>query len=51
MIEDMGLKLLHRGPLKWHYRRKYFHENLPSGSEIISGGQTDYLHLFESRLK
>jgi hypothetical protein len=37
MIEAMGLKLLHRGPIEWHYLRTKFHENLPSGSEFISG--------------
>jgi hypothetical protein len=34
MIEAMGLKLLHRVHTK-------FHENVPSGSDVISGGQTD----------
>jgi hypothetical protein len=38
MTEAMGLKLLHGGPLEWHYRRTTFHENLPNGSEVISGG-------------
>jgi len=42
MIEAMGLKLLHRGPLEWHYLRTKFHENLPSGSKVISGGHTDW---------
>jgi hypothetical protein len=39
----MRLKLLHRGPLEWHYLHTKFHENLSSGSEVISGGhrQTD----------
>jgi hypothetical protein len=41
VIEDMGLQLLYRGPLEWHYFRTKFHENLPSGSEVISGGQKD----------
>jgi hypothetical protein len=40
-IEAMGLKIMHRGPLKWHYLLTIFHENLPSGSKVISGGQTD----------
>jgi hypothetical protein len=31
MIETMGLKLLHRGPLEWHYICTKFHQNLPSG--------------------
>jgi hypothetical protein len=44
MIEAMGLKLLHRGPLEWHYLRTKFRENLPSGSDVINGGhrQTGY---------
>jgi len=49
---------LHRGPLEWHYLRTKFHENLPSGSKVISGGhsQTDcdlisLLSFLESRLK
>jgi hypothetical protein len=32
---------LHRGPLVYHYILTKFHENLPSGSKVISGGQTD----------
>jgi hypothetical protein len=44
VIEAMGLKLLHRGPLEWHYFLNKFHDNLLSGSEIISGRhrQTDW---------
>jgi hypothetical protein len=42
-IAAMGLKLLYRGPLEWHYLHTKFHENLPSGSEVISGGRTDRL--------
>jgi hypothetical protein len=36
---------LHRGPFEWHYFRTKFHENLPSGSEVIGWGhrQTDHL--------
>jgi hypothetical protein len=41
MNEAMGLKLLHRGPLAWHYLRTKLHENLPSGSKVTSGGHTD----------
>jgi hypothetical protein len=36
----MGLKLLHLGPLEWHYRCTKFHENLQNGSKLISGGHT-----------
>jgi hypothetical protein len=32
---------LNRGPLEWHYLSTKFHENLPIGSKVISGGQTD----------
>jgi hypothetical protein len=46
MIEAMGLKLLHLGVLEWHYLRTKFHENLASGSEVISGGHTDRLVIF-----
>jgi hypothetical protein len=43
MIKAMGLdlKLLHRGPLEWHYLRNIFYENQPSDSEVISEGHTD----------
>jgi hypothetical protein len=41
IIEAMGLKLLHRGPLEWYYLRTKFHENVPRDSEVISGGHTD----------
>jgi PIN domain nuclease of toxin-antitoxin system len=41
MIEAIGLKLLHRGPIERHYFRTKFHENLISGSEILTGGYTD----------
>jgi hypothetical protein len=56
MTEAMGLKLLHRGPLKWHYLHTKFHEILPSGSKVISRGLTDWRFekptiIFESRLK
>jgi hypothetical protein len=37
----MRLKILHRGPLEYHYLRTKYHEDLPSGSKVISGGQTD----------
>jgi hypothetical protein len=42
MIEAMGLTLLHQGPFEWHYLRTKCHEILPCGSEVISGGQTDW---------
>jgi hypothetical protein len=38
MIQAMRLKLLQPGPLEWHYLLTKFHENLPSGSKVISGG-------------
>jgi hypothetical protein len=41
MIEAMGLKLLLQGPLEWHYLFAKFHENLPSGSNVINGGHTN----------
>jgi hypothetical protein len=60
MIEVLDYKLLHWGPLEWHYLHTKFHENLSSRSEVISGGhrQTDrqtgdlisILSFFKSRL-
>jgi hypothetical protein len=42
VAETMGIKILHRGSLEWHYLRTKFHENLPCGSKFISGDtQTD----------
>jgi hypothetical protein len=38
-IEAMGLKVLHPGPLEWHYLCIKFHENLQNGSKVISEGQ------------
>jgi hypothetical protein len=32
---------MHRGPLEYHYVLTKFHENLPSGSKVISGEQTE----------
>jgi hypothetical protein len=44
LIKATGLKkLLHQGLLEWHYLCTTFHENLPSGSEVISGGHTGRL--------
>jgi hypothetical protein len=40
MIKTIGLKLLHQGPLEWHYLHSKFHKNLTS-SKVISGGHTD----------
>jgi hypothetical protein len=40
MVEDMGLKIIAR-PLEWYYLRTKFHEILPSGSKVISGGHRD----------
>jgi hypothetical protein len=37
----MGLKILHRGPLEWHYLHTKFHEIVPSGSKVTSGVQID----------
>jgi hypothetical protein len=39
MAKDMELKLLHPGPLEWHYLSTKYNENLPCGSKVISGGQ------------
>jgi hypothetical protein len=36
-----GYKLLHRGPLEYHYVLTKFHENLPGGSKFISRWQTN----------
>jgi hypothetical protein len=41
VVKDMKLKLLDRGPLEWQYLRAKFHENLSSGSKVISEGHTD----------
>jgi hypothetical protein len=41
MVEAMALKLLQRGPLEWHHLPTKYHEDLPSGSKIINGGQTE----------
>jgi hypothetical protein len=42
MAEVMGLKITASRPLKWHHLPTTYHENLRSGSEVISGGQTDW---------
>jgi hypothetical protein len=41
MIEAMGLKIIASRSLEWHYLPTTFHENLPSGSDVISGGERD----------
>jgi hypothetical protein len=59
MIEAVGLNIIASRSLEWHYLCTKFHENLPSGSEVISGGHTDrqtgdlisLLSFLESRLK
>jgi hypothetical protein len=40
MIKAMGLKILHRGTLEWHYLHTKFHEDLPSDSDVIIGEHT-----------
>jgi hypothetical protein len=37
MVEAMGLKIRHRGPLQWHHLPTKSHENLPIGSTIDRG--------------
>jgi hypothetical protein len=32
---------MHRRSFEWHYIRTKFNENIPSGSEVFSGGHTD----------
>jgi hypothetical protein len=59
MVEDMGLKVLHQGPLEWHYLATKYHKNIVSGSKVISGTHTyrqtgdliSLLLFLESRLK
>jgi hypothetical protein len=40
MIDTVGLKLLHQGPLEWHHIPNKFHEALPIGTKVISEGHT-----------
>jgi hypothetical protein len=40
-VADVGLKLLHHGHLEWHYLCTIYHDDLPRGSKVIGGGQTD----------
>jgi hypothetical protein len=42
MVEAIGLKLSHRGPLEGLHLPTRHHENLPAGSKLTtSGGHTD----------
>jgi hypothetical protein len=41
IIEAMGLKIIASRSLECHCLHTKFHENLPSSSEVVSGGQTD----------
>jgi hypothetical protein len=43
IIEDVGLKIVAYsiGTLEQHYLHTKFHENLPCGSKVISGGHTE----------
>jgi hypothetical protein len=61
MLKLWDQELLHRFPLEWHYFRTKFHENPPSCSKVISGGDTgkyrqtgdliSLLPFLESRIK
>jgi hypothetical protein len=35
---------MHGGPVEWHYLHTKFHENLPSGLKVISGGTDRHRH-------
>jgi hypothetical protein len=41
MVEGTGLKVRRQGHLQWHDHTTAFHKNLPIGSKVISGTQTD----------
>jgi hypothetical protein len=42
-IEVTGLKVLHRGPLEWHYLRTKFHEYFQKVQMLLVGNtQTDW---------
>jgi hypothetical protein len=41
MFEDKGLKIIASRSFIWHYLPTKYHKNLPSGSKLISGGETD----------
>jgi hypothetical protein len=59
MTEAMGLTIIASSPLEWNYLHTKFNKNLPSSSEVISGGWTDrqtgdfisLLQFLKSRLK
>jgi hypothetical protein len=40
-VEAMTLKIWLRGHLQWHDLLAEFHENLPTGSKLISGGHKE----------
>jgi hypothetical protein len=41
MVEGSGLKVWRLGHLQWHDLSIEFHKNLPIGSKVIRGGDTD----------
>jgi len=41
MIEAVGLQILHRGSLEWHYLHTKFHKILLRGLKVTSGGGAD----------
>jgi hypothetical protein len=48
MLKVWHEKLLHRGPLEYHYVLTKFHENLQISSKVINGGHTDsHIGMFE----
>jgi hypothetical protein len=40
MVEDTRLKIIASRFFEWYYVHTKFHENLPSGSKVISGEHT-----------
>jgi hypothetical protein len=38
MVEDIGLKLLHRGPLEWHYLPIKYNEIYQAIQKLLVGG-------------
>jgi hypothetical protein len=57
MVKDMGLKLLHRGPLEWHYLTTKYHENLQAVQKLLvrthrwTGDLISLLSFLECRIK